>query len=150
MLENLRRKICDLCEARPLLTVDSQVPKVNFRLPNGVRCQASKSTGSLWASLSTLSPKQLCAQANQAFDQFVWTFRFKGKRFEIFLDGKCHCPLCFINKLVTKQNFDALDGRLWVFGGHVFDPNTKEEALLEEAIRNNCPPEIAVLIKHES
>jgi len=147
MRDRLRRKICEICDAQLELTVGARVPKINFLLPNGVQCQASKSTGSLWASLSTLTPKQGGLQASRAFNQHVWTFRFKGAGFEIFLDGECFCPLCFIENLIKKHDFERMNNRMWVFNGHVFNQNSPEEHMFEETIKNNCSIETAMLLE---
>jgi hypothetical protein len=77
----------------------------------------------------------------------VWTFRFKGAGFEIFLDGECHCPSCFIENLIEKHDFERMIDRMWVSNGHVFNQNSPEERVFEEAIKNNCSIGTAMLLE---
>jgi hypothetical protein len=148
-LVSLSKKVCKMCEEQPLLTVGTPLSKMWFHLQNGVHCQASKSNGDLWSSLSTIGPLQGGVVQNNAFDQWVWLFRFKGERFEIFVEGKIHCPLCFIKKLIATgpSQLNELTNRIWVFNEHVFDQDSKEEKLFETALQNNCPPKVAILLK---
>jgi hypothetical protein len=147
--EKFDRRICWMCENKPPLTVGTYVPKIRFRLSNGLECQASKSNGNLWASLSTTEPHEGGIHQGHAFDQFVWLFRFKGKNFVLFLQGRCNCPLCFIRKLKQTGSieFDPNSVRIWVFKGYSYAQDRKEDGLFETAVKNNCPPAMAPLFK---
>ena len=187
------KRVCGLCAVPDHLTPLCQYP-VNFEIPNGVYCQASRSAGIVLTSYDPkLAKVKLVPQEGSGFERVAnilpeirrmlrrrlrrrvewntrqmrmweasspkpdcvgpvcgkaptWTFRFKGRKFEIILDGECRCPVMFLKQLATNQGFDQIANRVWVFRRRLFYQDDLEEGFLEESIRNNCPPEVAALL----